>query len=95
MIIRPLDMESLYGLPQSVGLGQILGVRDVAIGVGLLSNRRIRGLMWARAASEVFDAVLIGVAAALSGNTWSGAWRIAVALLAAAFASKLAGDANT
>jgi len=88
-------MESLYGLPKGVRLGQILGIRDVAIGVGLLSTPRIRCIMWARAASEVIDAVLIGIAAALSGNTWSGAWRIAVALLAAAFASKLAGDANT
>ena len=92
LILWPLEMASLYGLPHRIA--RLLGIRDVVIGAGLLPHLQIRGFMWARSASETFDTVLIGIAAYSSGHYWGGAWRGAVALLAAALALELALDSG-
>jgi hypothetical protein len=81
---------SLYGLPNLEWLSRTLGARDVLIGFGLLFTFKVRGFMWARAGSEVFDALLIGIAAYHSGHCFGGIWRCTVALLAAALAYALA-----
>jgi hypothetical protein len=90
LMLRPFSMATLYGLPQKRLLSQLIGARDVAIGAGLLASTEIRWFMWARSASEAFDAVLIGVDGVHTGQYWDAAWRIIVALLTSILAYTLA-----
>ncbi len=94
LILRPVDLASLYGLPNLDWLSRTLGVRDVGIGLGLLCTFKFSGFMWARAGSEMFDALLIGMAAYHSAHCFGGIWRCTLALLAAALARQLARSAT-
>ena len=85
ILLWPARMAGIYGLPQ-VGLAlALLGVRDVLIGLGILSSCCIRLFLWSRSLSEVLDAVLIAFEGIRTGQHWNAAWRVAIALTAAAF----------
>jgi hypothetical protein len=60
LIGAPTPMGNAFGLPAGDALRRCLGVRDVAIGLGLLCHRRAAVTWWiARTVSEAADATLI------------------------------------
>ena len=56
-------MARLYGLPELPLLLEALGVRDIVIGIALVTADRWRPWMLARGTAELCDAVLIGTTA--------------------------------
>jgi hypothetical protein len=69
-LAAPRFVENLLGLedePEQRGILQVLGVRELMHGIGLLtathSNRRPVPSLWARVAGDVLDTALLGVAA--------------------------------
>ncbi len=65
----------LFGARRRSGLVRALGVRDVLIGMGLLTQRDPRPWLWARVAGEVMDLSLMGTT--LEKRAGSSAWRLA------------------
>jgi hypothetical protein len=84
----PHAFGMLFGLPRRAGLCRALGLRDVALGVSMLSRRARWGLA-ARAASDVSDALLIAREARDRPRDGTSS-RLAVAALSAACAAALA-----
>lgn len=66
-MVAPRPMARLYGLPELPLLLRALGLRDLAIGLGLVVADTWRPWMLARGAAELCDGALIAVAA-LSGR---------------------------
>lgn len=55
ILLWPARMAGIYGLPQGVLTLELLGGRDVLIGLGILSWCGIRCFLWSRSLSEVID----------------------------------------
>jgi hypothetical protein len=87
-------MAGIYGLPQADLTLELLGGRDVLVGLGILSCCGIRLFLWSRSLSEVIDAVLIAHEGIRTGQHWNAAWRVAIALIAAAFTWILANSVS-
>jgi hypothetical protein len=88
LVCLPRAFGMLFGLPANLGLCRALGVRDVALGMLMLSGRARWGLA-GRAASDVTDALIImREARQRPRDGMSG--RLAVAALSAASAAALA-----
>ena len=101
LVLAPSSMARLYGLPARPWLCRALGVRDVAIGMGLVASPRWRPWMLARGAGELCDGVLIGVAA-IGGRPRlhrltmaAGAWLLGAAEIALAGAGRRPGPRAT
>ncbi len=90
LLVAPRPIARVYGLPARFPwLVRALGARDVAIGAGLLreSARRPEPWLYARAASELVDAVLIA-------SLGQGPFQKTKALIALAAAAVVAGIAT-
>src|SRR5687768_2045718 len=64
-ITAPRSVARLIGLKddgKSTALVRTIGVREVASGIGLLSQPRTPGWMWSRVAGDVMDLALLGSA---------------------------------
>jgi hypothetical protein len=70
-LVAPPRMGGLIGYVEKPVLLRLVGVRDVCIGVGLVRQRNGRRWLWARAACDGLDAVIIA-ANLLSGGTSRG-----------------------
>lgn len=94
LLIAPRPVGALYGLPRRRRLLRWLGLRDMAIGaLGLAGNLRISS--WARAAADLYDAVLIGGAGAGTDRRGSATkLRVAIAIHSSLFAAHLGGAAR-
>jgi hypothetical protein len=69
-LAAPRFVESMLGLdhqPRHRGILQVLGVRELMHGIGILTanrvNRELTSGVWARVAGDVLDTALLGVAA--------------------------------
>ncbi len=90
ILLWPVGMAGIYGLPRGRFVLQLIGARDVVIGAGLLASFSIRWFLWSRSLSEAIDAVLIGIEGIRTGQYWSAVWRITIALLTSGLAWTLA-----
>jgi hypothetical protein len=90
LIVSPIALGSVYGLPRSRWLLRLIGARDVVIGGGLLATTDVPWFMWARAVSDATDAVLIGLEGYRTDETLLTCCRIAVACCVAGIAGALA-----
>jgi hypothetical protein len=69
-IAAPRYVEEMLGLPERKmhrGILQVLGLREILHGVGILTSKRGNGQLstgvWSRVAGDVLDSALLGVAA--------------------------------
>ena len=70
-ITAPRQLASMVGIEDdggSVRLMRALGAREIASGVGILSQPRTPQWMWARVAGDVMDLALLGAAMRADGN---------------------------
>jgi hypothetical protein len=79
LVLAPRPVARVYGLPDGRVVVVLLGVRDVAIGLGLAIGRAKRGWWIARAISDGFDAILIA-AGPRKQSSLATAGRVAAAL---------------
>jgi hypothetical protein len=101
-LVAPAYVERLLGLdhsPRQRGILQVLGVRELMHGVGILTgtNRtEVSSGVWARVAGDVLDTALLGMAAAKTKRPGSfAAVAAAVAAIGIAdmyFAGKASGN---
>ena len=87
-LVAPQAVARLVGVKNHSVLFRALGVREIASGVGLLSQVKPRGWVWARVGGDVMDLALLGTALT---SKRSGRGRLATA--AAVVAGVTAVDA--
>ena len=61
-IIAPRGVAKLVGISDSRTLLRMLGVREIASGVGILSGRRPVGWLWSRVGGDIMDLAVLGMA---------------------------------
>jgi len=81
-LFMPRGVARIAGLSGRTGLVRLIGARELAAGVGLLTQKKAAPWLWSRVAGDVMDLTTLGVAAALPTN--SGRGRATGALLAVA-----------
>jgi hypothetical protein len=59
LLAAPGTLARATGLPARNGLARLIGLREVAAGVGILTGRDPTVWMWARAAGDAMDAGLL------------------------------------
>ncbi|MGE5651367.1 MAG: SRPBCC family protein [Bacillota bacterium] len=62
-LLAPRTVARAIGAPQSSGMLRAFGVRELASGIGILSQRRRQTWLWARVAGDAMDLALLGTAA--------------------------------
>ncbi|HZW22586.1 SRPBCC family protein [Noviherbaspirillum sp.] len=62
-LIAPRGVSRAIGVQDSPRLMRTLGAREIASGVGILSQRRPANWLWARVAGDAMDLALLGAAA--------------------------------
>lgn len=80
-LLAPRGISRAVGIDQRPVLMRSLGVREIASGIGILSQRRPDNWLWTRLAGDAIDLALLGVA-----SRAPGAARRRVALTTAAIA---------
>lgn len=80
-LAAPHKVAARTGVPYR-GLIRAYGLRELAVGVGILTSRRPAPFLWARVAGDVLDVATL--AAAYAGGQGSGRRRAAEALLTVA-----------
>lgn len=81
-VCAPRALGRLVGVGEYPALMRLLGVREIASGLGLLSRRQPARWSWARVAGDAIDLALLGAAAASAKR--SEAPRLATAIAAVA-----------
>lgn len=61
-IMAPRGLAKLIGVSENRILLRMLGVREIASGVGLLSRRRPVGWLWSRVGGDLMDLAVLGMA---------------------------------
>jgi uncharacterized protein YjeT (DUF2065 family) len=61
-LLIPNALSRLIGLRRSATTLRLLGIRDLAVGAGILSRPDEAGWLWARVAGGVMDLGLLGAA---------------------------------
>ena len=67
-VLAPRGLARMIGIRKHSGLFRLLGLREIATGVGILSQRRPAGWLWGRVAGDAMDLSLLGTAIASSGS---------------------------
>ncbi|CDG85591.1 SRPBCC family protein [Janthinobacterium agaricidamnosum] len=67
-LLAPRRVARVTGLPASPLLLRVIGLREVACGIGLLNQRSSPAWNWSRVAGDAMDLTLLGVAAGGSGS---------------------------
>ena len=86
-VLAPRALGRALGVGSHPGLMRGLGLREIASGVGILSQRRQAPWLWSRVAGDAMDLALLGTALKANGNA-----RGRVAFAAAAVAGVAALD---
>jgi len=63
-LTAPATVSRLAGLDGKHGLVRVLGIREIAQGVGILSRRKPVGWLWSRVFGDAVDLAVLGKAAA-------------------------------
>jgi uncharacterized membrane protein len=61
-IVAPRGLAKLIGVNDSRTLLRVLGLRELASGVGILSRRRPVGWLWSRVGGDIMDLAVLGIA---------------------------------
>jgi len=61
-VLAPRGLARLIGAPDFHSLLPFLGVREIAAGLGIFSQRRPAGWVWARVAGDTMDLAVLGAA---------------------------------
>lgn len=80
-LLAPRRMSRAVGVADRPMLWRAIGAREIASGVGILTQRRSAGWLWSRVAGDMMDLALLGTAANTPGAQRS---RVAVATAAVA-----------
>lgn len=86
-LLAPRATARAAGIAEHPVLVRTVGLREIASGVGILSQRRPTGWLWSRVAGDAMDLALLGLAVASSNSR-----RSRVALVGAAVAGVAALD---
>ncbi|SNS10182.1 Uncharacterized membrane protein [Noviherbaspirillum humi] len=62
-LLAPHRLSQAIGAPQKPNLMRALGAREIASGVGILSQRRPTGFLWSRVLGDAMDLALLAAAA--------------------------------
>jgi uncharacterized membrane protein len=89
-VAAPRRIARLIGAPEHPTLLRAFGLRELASGIGILSQRRPRGAMWSRVAGDALDLSALGAA---FGSRRADTRRLAAATAAVAGVTAL--DAYT
>jgi hypothetical protein len=95
-VLAPRGFARFLGVeddPKNCTLLRLVGLRELACGVGLLTGRRPAGWAWARVAGDVMDVALLGSALA-SGPPGPGRVTAATAAALGATAADLSAAAQ-
>lgn len=90
-LLAPRAMAHATGVAGRTGWMRLVGIREIAAGVGILSTRKPAGWLWTRVAGDAMDLALLGLVAGASGTRK----RRRVALATAAVAGVAALDVLT
>lgn len=63
-IVAPRTLGRVTGVGKHPWLTRIFGMREVASGIGILTQRRKAGWLWARVAGDALDVAAMGMATA-------------------------------
>lgn len=77
-LLAPRKLGRAIGVREHHGILPLLGLREIASGVGLLTQPQPTGWLWSRVAGDLMDLGLLG-AAARSSRFDRGRWEAAVA----------------
>lgn len=58
-LFAPRELSRLIGVPERTGLMRACGIRELATGVGILTQERPAGWLWARVAGDLMDVALL------------------------------------
>jgi hypothetical protein len=61
-MFAPQTVAELSGIESPPFLTRLLGAREIVSGIGILTNSRPTGWLWARVAGDVLDLALLGMA---------------------------------
>jgi len=61
-VLAPRTLERFLGIKHHGFLLRVMGLREIASGVGILTGRRPSGWLWARAGGDVIDIAALGMA---------------------------------
>lgn len=67
-VLAPRAVTRAIGVNSHPVLLRAIGVREIASGVGILSQSRPTGWLWSRVAGDAIDLALLGIAAVSAGN---------------------------
>ncbi len=89
-LLAPRTISRAAGVDDHPGLLRAVGLREIASGVGILSQPKATGWLWSRVAGDAMDLALLGIAATAPGK--SGTRRRRVAMVTTAVAGIAALD---
>jgi uncharacterized membrane protein len=61
-IFAPRELAQMIGIQERRALMRMLGMREIASGLGILSGRQPVGSLWSRVGGDVMDLALLGMA---------------------------------
>jgi uncharacterized membrane protein len=67
-LLAPRSMSRAIGIDEQPVLMRAIGVREIASGVGILSERKQTEWLWSRVAGDAMDLALLGIAASTPGT---------------------------
>jgi uncharacterized membrane protein len=62
-LLAPRGMSRAVGVPERPGVMRAIGAREIASGIGILSQRRPANWLWTRVVGDAMDLALLGIAA--------------------------------
>lgn len=80
-VVMPRSLSKFFGIEDRPLLLRLLGAREIASGIGILTQRQPAGGLWARVGGDLMDLALLGAAMA-SPNTNRGALAAATTAVA-------------
>lgn len=90
-LLAPRPLARAIGAPRHSGMLRAVGARELANGIGLLSQRRSAPWLWARVAGDAMDLALLGAAARLASSQRRRLAVVAAAVAGATVLDVLAG----
>ena len=82
-LFAPRQVAELTGLRRHKGLLQLIGIREVTSGIGLLSGRQTEAWLWSRVVGDAIDLAVLGMSGRSSRRSRTAATAAVVAAITA------------